>query len=688
MKKRFRLWTLGAIAIVGGSLLLSACSDSNDGEGGHTTPEQPAYISELQNQLTGTWGTNADGIDELDLMKMNATFGEGNTMTVDLLSYNMDNDRIDSTHIPMTYQLLAPANSTATGRAFLIYKPTDDGINVLTTMLDAQQNAGTETMGRSREEMLQDIMTPDTTLVWIDKDSLFLFPGDDTLTDSLDLYDSTARNILTTKMTRGHQSLSMATINEQRNMIALYQNIAEWLESSKGEEPENSFEDFDIEDFANGNYTPEGTTRSTKTQDFYGHNNTLLRNWMSQVKDDVLVRNMMIPGTHDTATYGMWLPYMWTFARTQQWDISRQWDLGIRCFDLRTRFDGSDINGMNRMYHEFMACYITLDKVLEEVVQKVKENPTDGAILMIKTESNGIGLNKFKRIFPEYLLECIFPGVSLLEPDPVATMNETCKLVKKHFYDANLLARFSPNMTMKDLRGKVLVLLQNAPATQVGGVNYPREIQNYVANWRDNGIFDLHDNWLVGTKEQNHWEQNKGKDELEEGYLARKTSQFRETMEWGIDNPQSTEWVYNAANGYYWDPWGGARFIPDYASYAMEAYPIFADDIARLCDVRGIVLMDYVGTPEFKRVSANTLLSSLIVPVVFMGLVPLPYINLNVAKYALAYYIGKTFSKWKYPHAQELINNIVEVNIPNQLNTGISDEPIDYGRAPYWKGRK
>ncbi len=683
MKKLFRTWALGTLAMLAGCLLLSACSDSDDSEGGKTNHDLPAYISEMQKQLTGTWNADADGMNELDLMRMNTIFGQDNTMTVELLSYNMENNRIDSSNVSMTYQLLAPTNGTTTGRAFLVSKPTDDGIKVLTAMLDAQLAAGSETLGRSREEMLQHITSPDTSLVWIAKDSLFLFPSAGSLVDSVDYYDIAIKNLFTSKMTRGRQSLSMATINEQRNMLQLYQNISEWLENGNGEITENSFDDFNIEDFINGNYTPGAITRTSETQDFYGHNNRLLRKWMSLVKDNVKVRDMMIPGTHDTATYGMWIPYMWTFARTQEWDIGRQWDLGIRCFDLRTRYDGDSGMSDNRMYHEFMSCYNTLENVLEEVVVKVKENPTEGAILLIKTESNGAGFGDDLRLLPEYIVECIFPGISFLSPDPVATMNETGRLVKEYFYDEKLLAKFSPDMTMKDLRGKVLVLLQNAPDATAKKMNYPQEIKDYIGNWKENCICDIYGKKLTDTKEQNHWEQNKDKDEEEEGYVARKTNQFRETLQWCIDNPKSTAWVYNAANGYYWDPWGGARFIPDYASYAMEAYPIFANDIARLCNVRGIVLMDYVGTPEFKRVSANTLLSTFLLPLVLTSFVPIPYFNLNVAKYSMVYYIGKAFSKWKYPHAQELINNIVEVNIPTELNTDISNEPIDYWRAPY-----
>jgi len=326
---------------------------------------------------------------------------------------------------------------------------------------------------------------------------------------------------------------------------------------------------------------------------------------------------------------------------------------------------------------------IKLDKIFEEVVKKVKENPTDGAILLIKTESNaGAFNNPFVRTLLNTFTDLLFPGVSLTPPDPVRTMNTTGNLVKKYFYDQQLLAKFTPDMTMKDLRGKVLVLLQNAPPVHADGMEYPTEIVDYMANWKENGIFDMHDKWLVGTKEQNHWEQNKDQDEEEEGYLVRKTNQFRETLQWCIDNSKSTEWVYNAANGYFWDPWGGARFIPDYASYAQEAYPVFANDVARVSNVRGIVLMDYVGTPEFKRVSANALLSTFAV----LGTLP-DVVSVGVRKgsqsiFKTLYYTCKAFSKWKYPHAQELINNIVEVNIPTELNTGISNDPIDYARTP------
>jgi len=236
---------------------------------------------------------------------------------------------------------------------------------------------------------------------------------------------------------------------------------------------------------------------------------------------------------------------------------------------------------------------------------------------------------------------------------------------------------------MKDLRGKVLVFLMNAPSAQADDMDYPEEILDYIANWKDDHITDMYGKRIAEVKEQNLWEQKQ--DESESDYIYRKTNQFRETMQWCIDNKGSNYWVYNAANGYYWDPWGGLKVIPDYATYAQDAYPTFANDIAEMGDARGIVLMDYVGMTEFKRVSANLLLSSFAI----FGFVPGIVAALatwteavSASNLILFYYTCKMFSKWKYLRTQELINNIVEVNIPSELNTTITDTPIDYARTP------
>lgn len=52
--------------------------------------------------------------------------------------------------------------------------------------------------------------------------------------------------------------------------------------------------------------------------------------WMQIIRDDVLVKNTVIPGSHDAGCYGM----MW-MAETQNRTISEQLESGSRYFDLR-----------------------------------------------------------------------------------------------------------------------------------------------------------------------------------------------------------------------------------------------------------------------------------------------------------------------------------------------------------------
>lgn len=55
-----------------------------------------------------------------------------------------------------------------------------------------------------------------------------------------------------------------------------------------------------------------------------------LSEWMNSIRDDVLVKNTVMPGSHDAGSYGM----MW-MAETQNRTIKEQLSSGSRYFDLR-----------------------------------------------------------------------------------------------------------------------------------------------------------------------------------------------------------------------------------------------------------------------------------------------------------------------------------------------------------------
>ena len=55
-----------------------------------------------------------------------------------------------------------------------------------------------------------------------------------------------------------------------------------------------------------------------------------LSNWMESISDNIPLRKIVIPGSHDSGTKGMLWPW-----QTQKYDIAEQLELGIRYFDIR-----------------------------------------------------------------------------------------------------------------------------------------------------------------------------------------------------------------------------------------------------------------------------------------------------------------------------------------------------------------
>ena len=97
-----------------------------------------------------------------------------------------------------------------------------------------------------------------------------------------------------------------------------------------------------------------------------------LSQWMSMIKDDTLLKNVVIPGAHDAGTMG--LPYL---AETQDRDTAEMLACGTRYLDLRV---SKTKDGELKIYHgPFKG--VTLDSVLEQISQFLSENTTETLIL-------------------------------------------------------------------------------------------------------------------------------------------------------------------------------------------------------------------------------------------------------------------------------------------------------------------
>ncbi len=672
--KKITLWMLAAILTLSGSMTLTSCSDKDSEGSGSDSPE----VIELKNKLKGQWVYDTDGLGNLDMSWVNIVYDD-HTMQMSYFVYDYSAHEYVKQTFNYDYQVLENEEVNGKQYARLCCNLNPDQKEQIEKSLRELYERSSQKLD---DEQLENLWKDDYFLVDFVDGNLELLH---TLSDVPEDYqDNKSDFIIDNKMTltKGNREPADVDTTYVRAIIS---------EAMVNTDNMNNLD-------AEGEESDEvsASRRASRRANYVGYNGRKLEAWMKDVGDNVLVRNMLLPGTHDAATYNLYGDWMWTLARTQGCDIAEQWNRGIRCFDLRTRWMKVDVfhDFKNEMFHECMDCGVKLEEILDAVVKQVKANPTEGAVLMIKTETNAAGQSHtINKIFRPIINSLLPAGIDFSPSEKVPTMKETARLVNEKLYKPGLLAAFKSDMTMKDLRGKVLVLLQEAP--NQGEIDYGA-FQDYLGNWRKDGIYSMKGEKLSDIKEQNQWEQNKEPVlESEDAFVIRKTQAFREMLNWSAQNQDGNTWIYNAANAYFWDSFAGNPAVPDYASYAQRAYPIFTSDIARMGDPRGIVLLDFVGQEEFKRVSLDAMAGAQIVmiapyvaffPLSVLGLLPTViaethYLSPLFYGFWIHYYIVKMFSHWKKPGAQALINTIVEVNIPKKADIGISDDPIDYGRS-------
>ena len=168
--------------------------------------------------------------------------------------------------------------------------------------------------------------------------------------------------------------------------------------------------------------------------------------WMASLQDTVPVCRLSIPGTHDSGTSSVRFP-MRHYARTQTMNLSDQWNAGIRFFDLRPKLDGDEL----KIYHGPANCHITLEEALLILKEKLELNPSEFCIVMTNSAGGG-----------------------------QAAVDKTMELINSVIL-ARMLADFKADMTVADIRGRILFIHRNAPSA---GIDYPGVV---TRGWPGNG---------------------------------------------------------------------------------------------------------------------------------------------------------------------------------------------------------
>lgn len=309
------------------------------------------------------------------------------------------------------------------------------------------------------------------------------------------------------------------------------------------------------------------------------------KNWMKDVNDTVKVCNMSIPGTHDATTYNVAEAISFG-ARCQDLNLSQQWDAGVRVFDLRIR--------QGYLYHDFIPCNMNLAYAFNTILSKVQQyKDTDGAIIICKTEgnhfANSVGIFSGALSWVIDFITGVGVQFSKENLDEFKTVNNLAAFVGRDIVEKGLMAEFKPDMTMKDLRGKILIINRNDLSAE--GCYGP-----LASGWGGDETLTTADGTQTKLYVQDEYEP--AKNESDGDYTKRKKKVFKETWDKSQSLGDNT-WVVNQASGYIYD-----LAFPNYAILAEDAYPSMIDAVKNFHG-KGLILQDYAGVDKTCRISAK-----------------------------------------------------------------------------------
>ena len=286
-------------------------------------------------------------------------------------------------------------------------------------------------------------------------------------------------------------------------------------------------------------------------------------NWMEKLADQAYVHQISIPGTHDAATgNGTTLD---TFARTQDLSIADQFEAGIRAFDLRPSVDGNTL----KIYHGVIATNISFEEALDQLCDKLKEHPTEFVVVVMRHEDDH-------------------------END--AAKAQWGGLMEQTLNDgkyAPYMVEFDPQLTVEDVRGKILVLSRdNYAKTPVGG---------YINGWTSSSSFaDQGKAFITGSNSR-----VRAKLYVQDFYETKdamdtKLQAIRNLLDYSVTLYESTShiWVINHTSGY-----SQISFVATAdayrlnASYTNKAAADYLSDEAN-AGPTGLMMMDFAGVDK------------------------------------------------------------------------------------------
>lgn len=277
--------------------------------------------------------------------------------------------------------------------------------------------------------------------------------------------------------------------------------------------------------------------------------------WMGRLADDTPLRALSIPGAHDAASSTITAWPSWT--RTQEKNIAELWNCGVRAFDLRPAL----VDGELGIYHDKYSAHVTFPQVMKALLLALDKHPEEGVILLIRHEEEADGN----------------------AADWGNALGSYLSSIRDRLVD------YRPDLTLGELRGKVLILSRNDYTDgPMGG---------YLRNWTSSSELQAQKSASVEDAEGKVsllWVQDYYHPEGKDDKWAAVSGLLRAIASANDNFPL----VINHASGYL-------GTLPDYRGNAKNINALMADYIATHRTPAGIVMMDFAGVSRTKGVSVG-----------------------------------------------------------------------------------
>lgn len=294
-------------------------------------------------------------------------------------------------------------------------------------------------------------------------------------------------------------------------------------------------------------------------------------NWMGALADDMYVSQVSLPGTHDAATGD---GTSFSLGKTQSLTLQEQWNMGIRVFDLRPGYKKvrqgwfKYVNQLH-IYHGIVSTKTSWDEAIDCLTANLAANPDEFAIVIMRFENDS----------------------------PLYSNRSTWNSLMSNYLNNELPAAykvdFRPDLKVKDVRGKLLILSRDsyADAPITGG---------FISGWSHSE---------TGSTSGSIWGKNSSTAALNiQDYYSvtntdQKWSSICNFMDWAGSASTQT-WTINHTSGYTGSTGSNATYCKNAANNNPAAYRYIIDNDRTDGNV-GIIMMDHAGSRTTKSGSTT-----------------------------------------------------------------------------------